>query len=94
MNSDTLFIAGWDCQAAGTYDCLICDSCGCFPSAQATLGTIPPGDFNQDGGTDGADVEAFYAAWEAGEESGDINQDGGIDGSDVDFFFAFWEQGC
>ncbi len=53
-----------------------------------------PGDFNQDGGTDGADVEAFYAAWEAGEESGDINQDGGIDGSDVDFFFAFWEQGC
>jgi subtilisin family serine protease len=53
-----------------------------------------PADFNQDGGVDGSDVEAFFAAWEAGDSSADLNQDGGVDGSDVDFFFAHWEAGC
>ncbi len=63
--------------------------------------TLPPvctppeciADFNQDGGIDGADVDAFYAAWEAGEASADVNADGGIDGGDVDAFFTVWEQG-
>ncbi|MBX3409703.1 MAG: hypothetical protein KF859_07430 [Phycisphaeraceae bacterium] len=50
-------------------------------------------DFNQDGGVDGADVEAFFIAWEAGDGSADVNQDGGIDGSDVEFFFIQWEAG-
>ncbi|MBS0195559.1 MAG: hypothetical protein JSR77_02270 [Planctomycetes bacterium] len=50
-------------------------------------------DFNQDGGIDGADVQAFFAAWEAGDFAADVNQDGGIDGSDVDTFFAAWEAG-
>ncbi len=56
-------------------------------------GTTCPADFNQDGGIDGADVDAFYAAWEAGEDAADVNQDGGIDGSDVDTFFVAWENG-
>ncbi len=56
----------------------------------------PPciGDFNQDGGIDGADVEAFYNAWESAQPHADVNEDGGIDGADVEFFFTFWEQGC
>ena len=51
-------------------------------------------DFNLDGGIDGADVSAFFDAWEGGESCGDANQDGGIDGADVDFFFGVWEAGA
>jgi hypothetical protein len=51
-------------------------------------------DFNQDGGVDGSDVEAFFASWEAGDSSADLNFDGGVDGGDVDTFFARWEAGC
>ncbi|MBL9000909.1 MAG: proprotein convertase P-domain-containing protein [Phycisphaerae bacterium] len=50
-------------------------------------------DFNQDGGIDGADVEAFYFAWENALPCSDVNQDGGIEGADVDFFFEKWEAG-
>jgi len=52
-----------------------------------------PADFNQDGGIDGGDIQAFFAAWEAGDAAGDVNFDGGVDGSDVDVFFAAWENG-
>ncbi|MBS0195299.1 MAG: hypothetical protein JSR77_00920 [Planctomycetes bacterium] len=51
------------------------------------------GDFNQDGGIDGSDVDAFFAAWEAGDASADVNLDGGVDGGDVATFFAAWEAG-
>ena len=51
------------------------------------------GDFNQDGGIDGADVEAFFIAWEAGNNSADVNLDGGVDGGDVEVFFLAWENG-
>ncbi len=50
-------------------------------------------DFNRDGGIDGADVDAFFAAWEAGEFAADVNRDGGVDGVDVETFFAAWEAG-
>jgi hypothetical protein len=52
-----------------------------------------PADFNQDGGIDGADVDAFFSAWESGDASADVNQDGGVDGSDIDPFFFAWENG-
>jgi hypothetical protein len=57
------------------------DGCGCAA------------DYNQDGGVDGADVEAFFAEWENAEGCSDVNQDGGIDGADVEAFFAVWENG-
>lgn len=50
-------------------------------------------DFNDDGGIDGADVDAFFAAWEAGDAIADVNRDGGIDGSDPAAFFEVWEAG-
>ena len=52
-----------------------------------------PADFNQDGGVDGDDMTAFFAAWEAGEMIADVNVDGGIDGDDVTTFFLYWEAG-
>jgi hypothetical protein len=51
-------------------------------------------DFNDDGGTDGTDIEAFFAAWELGDPISDVNVDGGIDGSDVETFFFHWSNGC
>ncbi len=50
-------------------------------------------DFNEDGGVDGSDVEAFYIAWENAEPLADVNEDGGIDGGDVEAFFAVWSAG-
>ncbi len=57
------------------------------------LSTACPADFNQDGGVDGADVNAFYQAWENGDSLADVNCDGGVDGSDITVFFAAWENG-
>jgi len=59
---------------------------------------LPPpprcvGDYNQDGGFDGADVEAFFVDWEAGQSDADVNEDGGVDGGDVEVFFTRWESG-
>jgi len=53
-----------------------------------------PADFNRDGGVDGADVAAFFMAWEQGNSTADINNDGGIDGTDVEAFFVVWEAGA
>ncbi|MBS0196291.1 MAG: hypothetical protein JSR77_05990 [Planctomycetes bacterium] len=50
-------------------------------------------DFNQDGGIDGTDVQAFFVAWEAGDFAADVNLDGGVDGGDVQTFFIAWEAG-
>ncbi|MBL9001953.1 MAG: proprotein convertase P-domain-containing protein [Phycisphaerae bacterium] len=50
-------------------------------------------DYNQDGGVDGADVEAFYNDWENAVGCADVNEDGGIDGGDVEAFFNRWEAG-
>jgi hypothetical protein len=52
-----------------------------------------PADFNQDGGVDGADIDAFFAAWEAGDAAADVNADGGVDGLDVDACLTAWEAG-
>jgi len=51
-------------------------------------------DINDDGGVDGADVEAFFILWSAGDVRSDLNLDGGVDGGDVQHFFTRWENGC
>ncbi len=73
---------------------------GSAADAQLTLeltctpdSTPCPADFNQDGGVDGSDIDAFFAAWESGDSAADVNFDGGVDGSDVEAFFAVWEAG-
>jgi hypothetical protein len=59
------------------------------PLAQPCLG-----DFNGDGGVDGDDVVAFFAAWDSGAARADVNGDGGVDGDDVILFFSRWDSGC
>ena len=65
-----------------------------FESVPGPGGTGCIGDFNQDGGVDGSDIESFFLQWEAGEPAADVNQDGGIDGGDIETFFIAWEAGC
>lgn len=66
--------------------------------AAETAVRVPPAciaDFNSDGGVDGADIEAFFLAWEAGAYTADVNVDGGINGEDVGVFFElFAESSC
>jgi len=57
------------------------------------FGCARSGDFNQDGGVDGRDVEAFFLAWEAGEPDADFDENGGVDGGDIEEFFLAWERG-
>ena len=52
-----------------------------------------PADYNADGGVDGADIEAFFTDWEAGNAASDVNFDGGVDGGDIEAFFIAWEAG-
>ncbi len=82
---------------AGRYNCLVRNSCSGAYTNYATLTVADScciGDFNQDGGIDGADVQAFFAEWELGNTSADVNADGGVDGTDVQYFFIRWEAGC
>jgi hypothetical protein len=64
---------------AGDPACVVCAACAA--------------DFDQDGGVTGADIEAFFAAFEQGATCGDVDQDGGITGADIEAFFAVFEQG-
>ncbi len=64
-----------------------------FAIDHVALSPFCPADFNRDGGVDGADVDAFFAVWEAGDARADVNNDGGVDGADVDYFFGQWETG-
>ena len=62
-------------------------------AAGACSSDCPPcvADFNQDGGVDGTDLQAFFEAWESGAACGDANGDGGVDGADVERFMLAWE---
>jgi len=52
-----------------------------------------PADYDENGGVDGADVEAFFGDWTDGLAAADTNRDGGVDGADVETFFSAWEEG-
>ncbi len=55
--------------------------------------TLCHGNYNRDGGFDGGDIDAFFAAWEAGDPAADVNADGATDGGDIGVFFTAWEGG-
>jgi hypothetical protein len=65
-----------------------------FTSGTITISVGCLGDYNNDGGADGSDIQAFLLDWAAGGADADLNGDGGIDGGDVQTFFEHWEAGC
>ncbi len=64
-------------------------------SRELTTLLKPPcvADFNVDGGVDGADVAAFFEAWQGGDFLADVNDDGGVDGGDAGDFMRLWAAG-
>ncbi|MFZ4431483.1 MAG: GC-type dockerin domain-anchored protein [Phycisphaerales bacterium] len=79
---------------SATYTLAVTNACGVRESQAAVVEVFCVGDFNDDGGVDAGDVEAFFGAWEQGEQSSDINADGGVDGQDLFLFFDRWQAGC
>lgn len=61
----------------------------------AGTGDCPPcaADFDNNGGVDGGDLGAFFAAFETGDPCADIDANGGVDGGDLGAFFAAFESG-
>ena len=92
----TLTIANAQPGDSGDFTVVFTNACGSVTSIAATLTVNAPpclADYNQDGGVDGADVDAFFVDWVTGDSRADVNQDGGVDGSDVDAFFEIWTKG-
>ncbi len=95
-NTPNLTIFACEQSDEANYSCFVRTPCGNVTSNNGllTVDELPcPADFNQDGGIDGSDVQAFYDAWESGFAEADVNFDGGVDGNDVDYFFERWEAG-
>jgi hypothetical protein len=73
-----------------SYRTIFADTGVCVPACP-----VCPADFDNDGGVTGADVEAFFAAFESGDLCADTDLDGGVTGADVEaFFLAFENGGC
>ncbi|MBS0196373.1 MAG: hypothetical protein JSR77_06410 [Planctomycetes bacterium] len=79
----TTYYARWETTTCGTSSCA---------SVTVTVRQIIA-DFDQNGGIDGSDIEAFFRAWEISDLAADVNDDGGVDGADIQDFFAAWQSG-
>lgn len=86
-------LSQWD-SLGGSGGPYIITLTGTSPAGTCSI-LCPPceADFDNNGGVDGGDVEAFFPAWEVNEPCADVNFDGGVDGQDVEFFFVAWEAG-
>jgi hypothetical protein len=101
----TLTVTNLAPGAATTVRCVATNWCGSVASPSATITALSatdpacaacppcPADFDQDGGVTGADIEAFFAAFESGDACGDTDQDGGVTGADIEVFFASFQAG-
>jgi hypothetical protein len=78
---------------AGSYTISFTNPCGTVVSRAATVTVRCSGDFNSDGGIDGSDVDAFFAAWEANALEADVDLDRAVDAMDVTDFFVRWSAG-
>ena len=92
--TDTLTITNAQPSDGGSYVATATNSCGNVPSNAATVDIGCPADFNGDGGVDGDDVIAFFAAWDINDIAADFDGNGGVDGDDVIGFFGNWDSGC
>lgn len=72
---------------------VVANGCGSAETL-AAFWVVCPSDYTCDGSTDGDDVIAFMADWDAGVVAADFNGDGGADGDDVVGFFGRWDTGC
>jgi hypothetical protein len=92
VTTRTLTILTVDPSLAGTYDCVLTDSCGTTVSSPTQI--YCPSDFDRDGFITGLDFDLFVAAFEAGDATSDFDEDGFVTGVDFDAFVTAFEAGC
>jgi len=78
---------------AGEYTISFTNPCGTAVSTAATVTVRCIGDFNQDGGIDGNDIDSYFASWEAAVPDADVDFDGIVDSADAGSFLDRWSNG-
>lgn len=84
-----------DLTDAGTYDCVVTNSCGSATTNGALLEVFCAADVNLDGFIDAIDYDLFITAWLASDLFADYNGDEFVDAIDYDAFINDWlAAGC
>ena len=95
-NAPAYTVAAADGSHAGSYDCLVSNTCVSVTSdpAVVTVQNCCPADFDGDGFVSGLDYDLYVQAFENGEASADFDGDGFVSGIDFDLYVAAFEKGC
>ncbi len=78
---------------AGSYDCIVTNSCGSVTSNAATL-TVCAGDINCDESVNFGDFLAFFNCYDTETPCADIDGNPGVDFGDFLAFFNAYDAGC
>lgn len=96
-NNSTYTIPAVSAGDAGSYDCVVSNSCGSDTSAAATL-SVTVGDLDGDGEIALSDLSIQLASFGvpsgASYEDGDLNGDGAVDLTDVSLLLAVFGASC
>lgn len=89
-----LTISPIDCADGGTYDCIVTDDCGSFPTIPAEISVVAPSDYDHSGFVDTDDYSAFVFDFELGVDAADFDKSGFVDTDDFTAFVLAFEAGC
>jgi hypothetical protein len=92
--SNQLTISPIDCADGGTYDCIVSDACGSFPTIPAEIAVLAPSDYDNSGFVDTDDYTAFVVDFELGLDAADFDGTGFVDTDDFTAFVLAFEAGC
>jgi hypothetical protein len=92
--TNQLTISPIDCADGGTYDCIVSDTCGSFPTVPAEITVLAPSDYDGSGFVDTDDYTAFVLDFELGLDAADFDGTGFVDTDDFTAFVLAFEAGC
>ncbi len=91
--TDTLTLSNLSAADAGSYDCIVSNTCGSATSEPATL-TVCAADADCDGFVTGDDFQLFVEWFEFGDIRADFDGDGFLTGDDFEMYVTAFEIGC
>jgi hypothetical protein len=80
----------FDAGAAYVFETADSDGNGCPDCLEPCAETPVPGDLNNDGVVDGADLGLLLAAWDTSDAAADLNDDGVVEGADLGILLGAW----
>ncbi|HLO41834.1 MAG TPA: immunoglobulin domain-containing protein, partial [Phycisphaerales bacterium] len=92
--SNQLTISPIGCADGGSYDCIVSDDCGSFPTIPAQITVLAPSDYDGSGFVDTDDYTAFVLDFELGLDAADFDGTGFVDTDDFTAFVLAFEAGC